>query len=194
MPSPPRRISRALSVARCWGATAEEVDADYPCDSLMSGPVLRVHRAVDIHASRDVVYRWVCQLKVAPYSYDLLDNRGRRSPRNLTPGAENLAVGQRWMVFSITDFEPGVHVTGEVLPGPRRVFGQMAATYAIRPRSDSSCRLVVRLTIAAATGLRQIGPAALAWGDLIMMRKQLLTIKQLAEQTHLDMPAPPDVD
>jgi hypothetical protein len=186
MPSPLSRISQALTAARCWGATAEEVEADYPCDSLMAVPVLRLHRAIEIHANRNVIYRWVCQLKVAPYSYDLLDNRGRRSPRHLTPGVENLAIGQRWMVFSIVDFEPGVHVTGEVLPGPRRIFGQMASTYVIRPRSDSACRLVVRLNIAAATGLRQIVPTTLAWGDLIMMRKQLLTIKQLAERTHVN--------
>jgi hypothetical protein len=177
------RISQALTAARCWGATAEEVDAEYPCDALMAVPALRLHRAIDIHASRSVVYQWVCQLKVAPYSYDLLDNLGRRSPRTLTPGADNLAVGQRWMVFSIADFEPGEHVTGKVLPRPRRVFGQMAVTYAVRSRSDSSCRLVVRLNIEAAAGLRQIAPAALEWGDLVMMRKQLRTIKQLAEQT-----------
>jgi len=153
----PRQLPR-------WGATAAEAAAEYPCDGLIAGPVLRLHRAIDVHASPDVVYQWVCQLKVAPYSYDLLDNLGRRSPRALTPGADNLASGQRWIVFSITGFEPGVHVTGKVRPGPRRVFGPMVATYAIRPRSGSSCRLVVRLSIRAAPGLRRIAPEALAWG------------------------------
>jgi hypothetical protein len=183
MMSPLSRISQALTIARCWGATAEEAEAEYPCDRLMAVPVLRLHRAVDIAASPGVVYQWVCQLKVAPYSYDLLDNLGRRSRRALTPGVDDLAVGQRWMVFSITDFEPGRHVTGQVLPGPGRIFGQMAATYAIRPRSDSACRLVVRLSVEAATGLRRLRPAALAWGDLVMMRKQLRTLKRLAERT-----------
>jgi hypothetical protein len=183
MPNSGRGVRSALAIPWCWGATAAEADADYPCDGLISAPVLRLHRAIGIQASASTVYRWVCQLKVAPYSYDLIDNRGRRSPRTLTPGVEHLAIGQRWMVFSICDFEPGGHVTGRVLPGPGRVFGPMAATYAIRSGPDSSSRLVVRLTIAAATGLRQIGPTALAWGDLVMMRKQLRTIKQLAERT-----------
>ena len=183
MPNSGRGVRSATAIPWCWGATAAEADADYPCDGLIARPELRLHRAIGIQASASTVYRWVCQLKVAPYSYDLIDNRGRRSPRKLTPGVEHLAIGQRWMVFSICDFEPGAHVTGQVLPGPGRVFGPMAATYASQARSDSSCRLVVRLTIAAATGLRQIGPTALAWGDLVMMRKQLRTIKQLAERT-----------
>jgi hypothetical protein len=183
MMNPLGRIAQAPRIARCWGATREEAEAEYPCDRLMAGPVLRLHRAVDIAASQAVVYQWVCQLKVAPYSYDLLDNFGRRSPRALTPGADDLAVGQRWMVFSITDFEPGTHATGKVLPGPGRIFGQMAATYAIRPKSDSACRLVVRLSVEAATGLRRLGPEALAWGDLVMMRKQLRTLRRLAERT-----------
>jgi hypothetical protein len=85
------------------------------------------------------------------------------------------------MMFRIVEFEAGSHVTGVTLPGPRRVFGPMACSYVIRARSHSSCRLVVRLNVTAGQGLRRMASAVLSWGDLVMMRKQLLTIERLAE-------------
>jgi len=163
-----------------WGATAAEVDASYPCDGLVPGPVISMHLAVDIEAAPEVVFRWLCQLKAAPYSYDFIDNWGRRSPRTLTPGTEHLTRGERWMIFRIVDFEPDVHITGEILPGPGRVFGRLALTYLVRPRG-AGARLVVRINCAAGSGVQRLALTALAWGDLVMMRKQLLTIKARAE-------------
>jgi hypothetical protein len=51
----------------------------------------------------------------------------------------------------------------------------------VAPHSyDGTCRLVVRLDVGATTSLQRIRRALLASGDLIMMRKQLLTLKKLA--------------
>ena len=77
MPNSGRGGRPALTVPWSWGATAAEVDADYPGDGLISGPVLRLHRAIEIQASASTVYLWVCQLTIALYSYDLIGNRGR---------------------------------------------------------------------------------------------------------------------
>ncbi len=146
------------------------------CDGLMGTDPLCLHRAVSVDAPPPIVFRWLCQLKRAPYSYDLLDNLARRSPRELTPGADRLAVGQRFMsIFSLVSYAPGEHIT---LRGRRT-----AVTYAAMPR-QASTRLLVRVLFEAPGG-RVGGPLiarALALGDLLMMRKQLLTLKSLAER------------
>ncbi|HEU4397804.1 MAG TPA: hypothetical protein VFU54_08230 [Actinomycetota bacterium] len=171
-----------------WNTTPQERAARLPCDGYLDPPVRRLTRAITIAAPPPTVFRWLCQLKVAPYSYDWLDNRGRRSPRRLTPGAERLAVGQRFLVFELVEFQQGQSLTLAVQPRFQRLYGPLAVTYDIQPRHDGSCRLVVRLNVGATTSLQRGWRVLLAWGDLVMMRKQLLTFKQLAEHY---APSPP---
>ncbi len=165
------------SWAHEWGSTKAERDADYPAQDLLDGTTL--YRGIDVDAPAAVAFRWLCQLRVAPYSYDLLDNRGRRSSRTLTPGAEVLAVGQRVMrIFELVAFEPG-HSLTLVLDDARgvRAFGPLAVTYQVNGIDDRRSRYVVAL-VAGSWGLRG---QALAYGDAVMMRKQLRTLAALAE-------------
>jgi hypothetical protein len=164
-----------------WGATPAEVTRDYPADALIDGPAVAMTRAVSVAASRATTWRWLCQLAVAPYSYDLVDNLGRRSPRELTPGADELVVGQRIVkVYTLTSVEAPHQWTG-IAPGTER--GWMAATYAVEPdpTDPAGCRLVCRMVAAAGSPLTRVRAHALAWGDVVMLRKQLLTLKSLAE-------------
>ena len=173
-----------LEVARFWGSTAEERAGIFPCDRHIPDPHETLFRAVDVAAPAPVVFRWLCQLRVAPYSYDWIDNWGRQSPRHLVPGLEDLAIGQRAMTFfELVDFERDRHVTAVLrAPGAQAVFGDLAVSYMVVPRGPARARLVVKLLVRWAWRplAWAIGPL-LAWGDLVMMRRQLLNLKALAE-------------
>ena len=80
-----------------WGASLEEAVRPYPADDLVPGAVL-LTRAISVQAPADLTWRWLCQVAVAPYSYDWIDNLGRQSPQALTPGADDLEVGQTMAV------------------------------------------------------------------------------------------------
>ncbi|MFF8829421.1 hypothetical protein [Streptomyces sp. NPDC015131] len=169
---------------RVWGAAAGELAAAYPCDDLLGPSAEPWLRAVTVRAPAPTVFRWLCQLKVAPYSYDSLDNFGRRSPRTLTPGAELLETGQRVMtIFELVDFEPDRHLTLLLTtPWAVRAFGDFALTYQVDPVDARTTRLVVKMMVGRRPG--RLGAARLrmmAWGDLFMMRRQLGTLRALAE-------------
>jgi hypothetical protein len=136
---------------------------------------------VDVAAPAALVYRWVCQLRVAPYSYDWIDNRGRRSPQALIEGLDQLEVGQRaCTIFEIVAFEPGHSLT---LDSMTPVFGRTAITYQADPVDADRCRLVAKLVFRMPRNLygwvaRQVLPL----GDFVMMRRQLLNLRDLAER------------
>jgi hypothetical protein len=174
------------SIALHWGSTSDERALPFPCDRYLSEIDSAYFRAVDVRAPAATLFRWLCQLRAAPYSYDWLDNGGRRSPRRLTAGLDELAPGQPVMsIFELVEFERDRHLT-LVMVKPRAVglFGQIACSYMIVPQSEQRCRLLVKLLVRYP---RQGRWAAmrwlLPWGDLIMMRKQLLTLARLAERS-----------
>lgn len=173
-----------MGVAATWGTTLAERALAYPCDAFVERLDAAWWRGVTVRAAAPTVFRWLCQLRVAPYSYDWIDNGGRQSPRTLTPGLEQLAVGQRAVsIFEVLDFEPGRHLTLGTRRFAPRLFPAVAITYLVAPVKPDETRLLAKLAIEARPGL--LGRAALAflaWGDLIMMRKQLLTLRDLAER------------
>jgi hypothetical protein len=173
------------TLVRQWGSTPAERAAPFPCDRHLPDADDTMFRAVDVDAPQAVVFRWLCQLRVAPYSYDTLDNFGRQSPQELTPGLERLEPGQRFMtIFRLAELEPERSLT---LVSDGKVFGRVACTYRADPIDGGRSRLVVKLLVAY-PGLphgplvRLIG----APGDLVMMRRQLLNLKALAEETAVE--------
>ncbi len=156
-----------------WGVTDAETSQEYPCDALVPNPAWQAWRGVTIEANADKVWPWITQIRLAPYAYDWIDNLGHRSPRELR-GLNEPKVGEPFTataghpVGRIVAIEPGVHLTAKIMG--------VHMSYVLVDR-DHTTRLLLK--IAAGKG-RRLGPL-LAVGDLVMARKQLLNLRDLAE-------------
>ncbi len=168
-----------MTIGDNWGATERERDTHQPCDDLLPGSGFVCNRAISVQAPPAVTFRRLCQLREAPYSYDLLDNRGRRSPSGLTPGADRLEVGQRFMkIFTLASFDRNRQITLR----SRRT----AVTYGVLPEG-SGTRLLVRVLFEPHTRIGAAITPPLILGDLVMMRKQLINLRDLAERDARDV-------
>jgi hypothetical protein len=154
---------------------------------LIATPEAALYRGVTVAAPIPTVFRWLCQLRAAPYSYDWIDNRGRTSPPQLIEGLERLAIGQDVMrIFTLVAFATDDHLTFAIKgrTSAHRLFGDLAGSYQIVPHVAGACRLLVKLIARYPRG--RAGRAMgwlLPWGDLVMMRRQLLNLKGLAERS-----------
>ncbi|MEX5258163.1 hypothetical protein [Kocuria arenosa] len=151
----------------------DEVTRHYPCDEIVPAPSLQLWRGVTVHATPDTVWPWVTQIQCAPYSYDWLDNFGQRSPQQLldlpapVPGQHFTSTANRPQ-GRLLSIEPHVHYTGCVLGA--------VLSYVLVP-ADESTRLLLKI-VTSTWGL--LAPVV-SVGDLVMARRQLLNLKQLAE-------------
>ena len=170
-----------------WGIRLTEMKAEnWPkTDEYAPIPEESWFRAVSVNAPVETVFRWICQLRLAPYSYDWIDNFGRRSPRHLVDGIDGLRIGQKVMtIFRIHDFLTNHYVTIVLWP-PRNFFSSdLRITYRCAQLGEKETRLMIRVQIRYPRhSFRGVVRWLLPWGDLLMMRKQLVTLKRLAERT-----------
>ena len=161
-----------------WGVTPAEIARRYPCDELVAAPVLEAWRGVTVEAEPGDVWPWVAQVRLAPYSYDWIDNLGRRSPQELR-GLPEPVVGESFTTAlrgralgRILAVEPGRHLTATIMGA--------VLSYILVPVADGRrTRLLLKLVTARG---RAIAPL-LSLGDLIMARRQLLNLAALAERS-----------
>ncbi|WP_068269677.1 polyketide cyclase [Aldersonia kunmingensis] len=159
-----------------WGVTDAEMSRPYPCDEFVPNPVMAAWRGVTVYTTPDRVWRWIVQLRLAPYSYDWIDNLGRRSPRELqllpdpVPGDAFTATGGRPQ-GRVLALDPGRHLTATIMGA--------VMSYVLIPDGADATRLVLKV---AQPKWRLLGPF-LCLGDLVMARRQLANLKQLAERT-----------
>ena len=162
-----------------WGVDAAEVALRYPCDDVVTAPTLQAWRGVTVHTSPDDVWPWIGQLRSAPYSYDWVDNRGRRSPQQLqdlrapVPDEPFTAVGGR-PTGRILSVEPGVQLTGQIMGA--------VMSYVLFPAGSPSEQTTRLLLKVVSNHDRRLAPL-ICVGDLVMARRQLLNLKRLAEHS-----------
>ncbi|MGW1740549.1 polyketide cyclase [Nocardia sp. NPDC001965] len=160
-----------------WGVSDHETVRSYPCDHFVTEPELEVWRGVTVRAPAGAVWPWITQVRLAPYSYDWIDNLGRRSPRELMDIPEprvgenfTTACGRR--LGRIVSIDPGREMTGVIVGA--------FMSYVLVAEGRDSTRLLFKLV------MHTNRPVALGLsvGDLVMARRQLLNLKRLAEGHH----------
>lgn len=162
----------AAMIGDRWNVTDAEVARRYPCDSLVTRPTLQAWRAITIDGHTSQVWPWIAQIRLAPYSYDWIDNLGQRSPRVLIdlPGpavGEHFTTAAGRRVGHILSVEPGVQLTGAVLGA--------TMSYVLVP-DGSRTRLLLKVLADTRPTIARL----LCLGDLFMARRQLRTFAQLA--------------
>jgi hypothetical protein len=158
-----------------WGVRGSDIARVYPCDAFVAVPTLQAWRGVCIAAPVPAVWPWVAQVRLAPYSYDWIDNLGRRSPRELA-GLPEPRAGERFTTAfgrgqgRILSVDVGQQLTGHI--------GSAFMSYVLLPADQDMTRLLLKIIIRTS----RLASLGLSVGDLIMARRQLLNLKQLAER------------
>jgi hypothetical protein len=171
-----------------WGATRGETGRPMAGDDICPRPQLNATRAVTIAARPEDIWPWLVQWgwnRAGFYSYDLLDNLGRPSARQILPQFQHLAVGD-WVPMGGTATPSTAYRVTRLEPGKLMLWQKGGGTWLwlLEPAGPEHTRLITRLrgrygwarpTIVTELILMEIG-------DPFMMRRCLLGIKQRAER------------
>jgi hypothetical protein len=174
-----------------WGATPAEQNGPVIGDDLCPNPGVSATRCITIDAPPNEVFPWLRQMgfgRAGWYSYDWIDNLGRRSARKIEP---------TWQTVTSGDSVPGGPIDFEavVVESPRhlvlrvggsgsgRMTRRLCFTLAYELRDHASgTRLVTRMRARIdLPGGRFVARFILGPGDGIMLRRQLLNVKRRAE-------------
>jgi hypothetical protein len=164
-----------------------EIESLVPGDDLVPHARVTATRAIDLAAPPEQVWPWLVQMgfgRAGWYSYDWLDNLGRRSAWRIHAEWQHLEqgdavpAGPTSFVAKVVD-EPRAFVLG--VPSSDRGLRGVAFTlaYELRPGVDSGTRLVTRVRIRVDLPLgRLIERFLLGPGDGVMVRRQLLNLRE----------------
>jgi hypothetical protein len=168
-----------------WGATTDEINGPVVGDELCPDARLIATRSITIAAPPDQVFPWIRQMgfrRAGWYSYDLIDNLGRKSATSIHPEWQDVVTGSTvpagLMSFTAAIVEPPRAFVLQVR-SLTRTTKRLSFTLAYELRDDPvGTRLVTRMRskVNAPGGVLcerfLLGP-----GDGIMLRKQLLNLR-----------------
>jgi hypothetical protein len=178
-----------------WGATDEEVRRTMPGDDVVKHSTFNATRAVTIQARPEEIWPWLVQIgckRAGWYSYDWIDNLGTPSTNRIVPELQHLEV--RDLIPFSPDGKQGMWV--KTFEANRWMLwwdnkGDATWLWELSPQDESHTRLITRNRVCYTWGL----PWVLYYllqdvGDIFMMRKCMLGIKQRAERASRQTPEP----
>jgi hypothetical protein len=181
---------KLVMIFQFWGSTNEEIHSSVVGDNLCLDATLIATRSITISAAPEDVFPWIRQMgfgRAGWYSYDWLDNLGRKSATR---------VHDEWQSVQSGDKVPSgpISFTAAIVDAPRHFVLEIRSlgkknpklhfTLAYELRDDpQGTRLVTRMRsqIKLPFG-RLFEKLILGPGDGIMLRRQLLTISKSASR------------
>jgi hypothetical protein len=168
-----------------WGATDAEVLRPLPGDDFVAEPTFNATRAVSVAAPPEAIWPWLVQIghtRAGWYSYDWIDNLGRPSATRILPELQDLHEGD--LIPVSPDGKQGFRVH-TLVPNHYMLWGapgEMSWLWYLDPVAEGETRLITRVRLR----YRWTHPSILFSlvvdvGDIVMMRRCLLGIKQRAE-------------
>jgi hypothetical protein len=169
-----------------WGATDDEVKCTMPGDDIVQKPNFVATRAVSIKAPPTEVWKWIVQIgsgRAGFYSIDFIDNANVPSSRNILPKYQRIE--QDYFIPFTPNQKNGMWVKDYrepeyILWWDRKGNGTWG--WFLRQTKAGETRLITRLR----TKYDFSSPWIIYYifydvGDIIMMRKCMLGIKERAE-------------
>ena len=175
-------------ILETWGATHEEISSAVVGDDLCPNARIVATRCITIAAPPDAVFPWLRQMglgRAGWYSYDWIDNLGRKSASGIRPELQSLSAGGI-LPGGPADFEAVVveppHALVMRLAQKGSASKRINFVLAYELRDDpGGTRLVTRMRARIDAPLGPvIEKLLLAPGDGIMLRRQLLNVARRA--------------
>lgn len=170
-----------------WGATSREAGLSLPGDTLVVKPDFNATRVITIHASANLIWRWIIQIgsgRAGWYSIDWVDNAGIKSAEKILQEFQKIEVGQ-FIPFTpnqkngmwVNEFKEHDYILWTDKEG------NASWLWHLIPTDDGTTRLLTRLrTKYQWKGIWIVYYLLYDFGDIIMMRKCLKGIKRRAEK------------
>lgn len=181
-----------------WGATSEEVARTMPGDSLVQDPIEVTTRAITIHAWPTHVWPWLIQMgngRGGLYSYDWLDQvfgvLDAPSSDSVIARFQELRAGDTIPIGGSAGWPVAIANPNELLVlDVHQAGARVTWAFSLQPISPTQTRLVMRVRARLPRTWRlPLQIAVLDPAEFLMMRRQLIGIRQRAEKLARSDPA-----